>query len=63
MPSLPDRSLDTEILALGAIKQLRADLFQRLDIAGSEGDSDLVDFLMTIVRLCSLCNPSKRTTS
>lgn len=38
-------ALDTEILRLGALDQLLADLFERLHFARGERDADLVDFL------------------
>jgi hypothetical protein len=38
-----DGALDTEILVLGAVDELLADLLEGLDIARSEGDADLVD--------------------
>jgi hypothetical protein len=38
-----DRSLDTEILGLRTVDELRADLLERLHISGSEGNADLVD--------------------
>jgi hypothetical protein len=39
-----DRALDAEVLGLGALKELSADLLERLDLARGEGDADLVDF-------------------
>ena len=38
-----DRALDTEILRLCAVDELSADLLEGLDLAGGEGDADLVD--------------------
>jgi hypothetical protein len=38
-------SLNTEVLALGAIDEFSADLLERLDVARSQSDADLVDFL------------------
>jgi hypothetical protein len=40
-----DRSLDAEILSLGTVDELSAHLLEALDVAGSQGDADLVDFL------------------
>lgn len=40
-----DGALDTEILGLGTLDELLADLLERLDVAGGEGDADLVSFL------------------
>ena len=40
-----DGALDEEVLALGALDELMADLFQALDFARCQGDADLVDFL------------------
>jgi hypothetical protein len=41
----PDGALDAEILALGALDELLADLLEGLDFAGGQGDADLVSFL------------------
>lgn len=38
-------SLDGERLALGTLNELLADLLERGNLAGAEGDTDLVDFL------------------
>ena len=38
-------SLNAQILALGTLDQLLADLLERLHLAGGEGDANLVDFL------------------
>jgi hypothetical protein len=38
-------SLDAEILGLGTIEELNADLFEGLDVARGQSDADLVDFL------------------
>lgn len=40
-----DWSLDTEILSLGTLDELTADLLEGLNLLGGEGDSDLVGFL------------------
>ena len=40
----PDWAFDTEILSLGALDQLAADLFEGLHFAGRERDADFVDF-------------------
>lgn len=39
------RSLDSERLALRTLNELLADLLERGNLAGAEGDTDLVDFL------------------
>jgi hypothetical protein len=57
-----NRSLDAEVLALGTINELGADLLEGLAVARSEGNSDLVDFLLakfcqkTVKRICRLRN-------
>jgi hypothetical protein len=38
-----DGALDAEVLGLGAVDELLADLLERRDLAGGEGDADLVD--------------------
>ena len=38
-----DGTLDAELLVLGTVDELLADLLERLDVAGGEGDADLVD--------------------
>lgn len=38
-------ALDAQLLRLGALKELGADLLERLDFSGSESDANLVDFL------------------
>lgn len=38
-----DGALDAEVLGLGAVDELGADLLKGLDLAGGEGDADLVD--------------------
>ena len=40
-----DGALDAERLVLGTVNELLADLLERLDVAGGEGDADLVDLL------------------
>jgi hypothetical protein len=40
-----DWALDTELLALGTLDELLADLLEGLDFAGGQGDADLVSFL------------------
>lgn len=37
-----DGALDAQVLALGALDQLGADLLEGLDLAGGQGDPDLV---------------------
>lgn len=47
-----DRSLDAEILGLGAINKFLADLLEGRDVLGGQGDTDLVGFLRErVVRL------------
>lgn len=41
-----DGTLDTQLLALGSLKELRADLLERSDFSASKGDPNLVDFLL-----------------
>ena len=36
-------ALDAKVLGLGAVNELSADLLKGLDLAGGEGDADLVD--------------------
>ena len=43
-----DRALYAEILALRALNELLADLFETLDFARCQGDADLVDFLQKV---------------
>jgi len=43
-----DGSLDPQLLALGSLQQLAADLLERGDLSAGEGDSDLVDFLSRV---------------
>ena len=38
-----DGALDAKLLVLGTVDELLADLLKRLDVAGGEGDADLVD--------------------
>lgn len=38
-----DGALDAELLVLGTVDELLADLLEALDVAGGEGDADLVD--------------------
>lgn len=38
-----DGALDTEVLVLGTLDQVGADLLEVLDVAGGEGDADAVD--------------------
>lgn len=40
-----DGALDAEVLALGTLDELGADLLEGLDLAGGEGDADLVSLL------------------
>lgn len=40
-----DGALHAEVLALRALDELLADLFEALDFARCQGDADLVDFL------------------
>jgi hypothetical protein len=43
-------ALDAEFLALGTLNKLLADLLERLDFAGGQGDANLVSFLFRIFR-------------
>ena len=38
-----DGSLNLELLILGALDKVRADLLEVLDVTGSQGDADTVD--------------------
>ena len=38
-----DGALDAELLVLRAVDELLADLLEGLDVAGGQGDADLVD--------------------
>ena len=40
-----DRALDVQRLGAGTVNELLADLLEGLDLAGGEGDTDLVDLL------------------
>jgi hypothetical protein len=40
-----DWALDAEVLGLGALDEFGADLLEGGDLAGGEGDADLVGFL------------------
>ena len=40
-----DRALDLQRLGAGTINELLADLLEGLDLAGGQGDTDLVDLL------------------
>lgn len=40
-----DRALDAQVLGLGALEDLSADLLEDADFARGEGDSDLVGLL------------------
>lgn len=52
-----DGALDTEVLALGTLDELGADLLEGLDLAGGQGDTDLVGLLQRL-----LANGSHRIT-
>jgi hypothetical protein len=45
-----DGALDAELLVLGTVDELLADLLEGLDVARGEGDSDLVD-----LGTCAVC--------
>jgi hypothetical protein len=47
-----DGALDAQVLGLCAVNQLGADLLEGLDVAGCEGDADLVDFLFVVLLVC-----------
>lgn len=56
-----DGALDGQVLALGALDQLGADLLEGLDLAGGQGDADLVGLLYNdnknigmLAKICSL---------
>ena len=40
-----DWAFDTEILGLGTLDKLLADLFERGDLSAGQGDADLMSFL------------------
>jgi len=40
-----DGTLDAELLGLGTLNELLADLLEGLDLSAGEGDADLVGFL------------------
>lgn len=42
------RALDAEVLGLGALNELRADLLERLNLAAGESDANLVNFLQKL---------------
>lgn len=48
------RTLDAEILALGTVDELGADLLEALDVTAGEGDADLVDLGTLEVALVAL---------
>ena len=50
-----DGALDAEVLGLGALKELGGHLLEGLDLAGGEGDADLVDLLRRMLA-SSLCS-------
>jgi len=43
-----NRPLDAEVLVLATLDQLGADLLEGLEVAGGEGDADLVGFLANV---------------
>lgn len=43
-----DRSLEAEVLVLGALDDLGADLLEGLDLLGGESDADLVALLFIV---------------
>lgn len=44
-----DGALDAEVLALGTLNELGADLLEGLDLAGGQGDTDLVGLLQRLL--------------
>lgn len=46
-----DRALDAEVLGLGTLNELGADLLERGDLARGQGDADLVDLLRKILEI------------
>lgn len=51
-----DGALDAQVLALGALDQLGADLLEGLDLAAGQGDADLVGLLYCWGRTVSSCD-------
>lgn len=51
-----DGALDAQVLALGALDQLGADLLEGLDLAAGQGDADLVGLLYCWGRTISMCD-------
>ena len=49
-----DGALDAELLGLGTVDELLADLLEGLDVARGEGDADLVDLGTCVVCQCML---------
>jgi hypothetical protein len=47
-----DGALDTEVLGLGTLDELLADLLERGDLSAGQGDSDLVSFLRAQMLVC-----------
>lgn len=56
-----DGALDAEVLGLGALEELGRDLLEGLDLAGGQGDADLVDLLfgVSVVVLLVLISRSR----
>lgn len=51
-----DGALDAQVLALGALDQLGADLLEGLDLAAGQGDADLVGLLYCWRKTVSMCD-------
>lgn len=49
-----DGALDAQVLGLGALDELGADLLEGLDLARGQGDADLVSLLLRGARIRSL---------
>ena len=47
-----DWALDAEILGLGAVDELGADLLKSGDVLGGKGDADLVGLLLMLLEGC-----------
>lgn len=47
-----DGALDAQVLALGTLNELGADLLEGLDLAGGQGDTNLVGLLQRLLANC-----------
>ena len=57
-----DWALDAEILGLGTIDELGADLLKGGDVLGGERDADLVGLLLMLLEVCSLSCEGRNAT-